>query len=628
MKTYFIGLILLILVAGCADNILTGRKNIDASDYGLTEGKDATIPIFEALQACKDRNAKKLIIPEGIYHFYPDKAFEKYVAVSNNDNSKKRIAFPIIGFDDFEIDFQGSELIFHGMVMPFEIEKSSNIKLRNFSIDWEKPFYGQAEVIDVDPLDTSFVVRIDGEFAYEIHHDRLWFKTSRGFHNIQKNLWFDPVTRRPVYNVNKYKLDPWNKWVEDSYEAKELDSGIVRVKSSNPNLPEPGWIWVCKGGEGSRLIPAMHMFNSFSIDLENMNLYHSGGMGIIAERSGDISMNNIRITTSPGKNRVVSTTADATHFVNCKGHISFNNCLFENMLDDATNVHGIYTQIVDIVNENTLGVVRKHIQQEGFQFATDGDTVRFVDNETLLPLAEAVVTGVREMNESYMEITLDQPLTDSIKVGYGVENLTWNASMTMKNCKVQQNRARSILISTPKKVLVENNTFSSMMAAISVNTDVNFWFESGPVNDLTIRKNTFINNATGGKGNTVLMVAPNIQDIAGLDGYYHKNIVIEDNLIKTFDNGIIYALSVDSLSIKNNIIEKTTDFEPIFPEKPTIQIKACRNVIIENNVYKGTGQATIEVDQRSNSSTTERNNKGFEEDVRIHYNEKQDYDVL
>ena len=39
----------------------------------------------------------------------------------------------------------------------------------------------------------------------------------------------------------------------------------------------------------------------------------------------------------PHTQRVISTTADATHFVNCKGDILIENCRFENMLDDGTN---------------------------------------------------------------------------------------------------------------------------------------------------------------------------------------------------------------------------------------------------------------------------------------------------
>ncbi len=48
---------------------------------------------------------------------------------------------------------------------------------------------------------------------------------------------------------------------------------------------------------------------------------------------------------SPGKGRVISITADATHYVNCGGYIRMIDCTFENQKDDATNIHGLYMAV-------------------------------------------------------------------------------------------------------------------------------------------------------------------------------------------------------------------------------------------------------------------------------------------
>ena len=84
---------------------------------------------------------------------------------------------------------------------------------------------------------------------------------------------------------------------------------------------------------------------------------------------------------------MVTTTADATHFVNCKGLLYYDDCTFENMLDDAGNFHGIYTKIVDLVDEYTIGVRRMHGQQTGFQFAEPGDSIRLSDSKPMKPYA-------------------------------------------------------------------------------------------------------------------------------------------------------------------------------------------------------------------------------------------------
>jgi len=596
---------MLIFVASCADNQRDKEIASYKEDYQFAENEDATLRFYHVLQQVKNNGDTLLSIPKGTYHFYLDKAFEKYCAVSNNDNSKKRIAFPLIGFQNLTIDMQGSELIFHGMITPFVIEESKNIKLKNFNIDYAEPFHGQAEVVKVNETDRTFDVKIGGEWTYELHDKNLYFSSARGLINIQKNIFFNPYSRATVYNVGNYKIDPWNKWVNDAYYAEEIDTGIVRIHvgectwPKNPDMPEVGWIWVCKGGHGSRLVPGICVFNTDSLLFENINIYHSGAMGLIAERSSDITMENFNVKLREGSKRMVSSTADATHFVNCKGNVVFNNCTFENMLDDATNVHGIYAKLADVVDEMTIGVKRIHSQQTGFQFATPGDTLLISDPKTLLPYKTMVVAEVQDMNEEYMLLTFTESLGENLVPNSGVENISWSAGMKMTNCTVRQNRARSILISTRGKVLVEDNYFSSMMAAIRISGDMNFWFESGPVEDVTIRNNTFVDLCSGGKGNVVLMLDPVIKDISKVIGYYHKNITIENNMIKTFDKGIVYAKSIENLVFKNNIIEQTNTFLPLNPEKPTIEIIGCKNVNISGNTYNGKADANIVVDDFS-----------------------------
>lgn len=50
--------------------------------------------------------------PAGQLRMRPDRAVEKYQFISNNDESLKRIAFDLVGMRDFEIDGNGTELLF------------------------------------------------------------------------------------------------------------------------------------------------------------------------------------------------------------------------------------------------------------------------------------------------------------------------------------------------------------------------------------------------------------------------------------------------------------------------------------------------------------------------------------
>ena len=81
---------------------------------------------------------------------------------------------------------------------------------------------------------------------------------------------------------------------------------------------------------------------------------------------------NSQIVLPKHTQRVISTTADATHFVNCKGDILIENCRFENMLDDGTNVHGTYVEVDEVIDDYTVRVSLKHFEQLGFKFAERG----------------------------------------------------------------------------------------------------------------------------------------------------------------------------------------------------------------------------------------------------------------
>ena len=58
-------------------------QTIFLSDY-LEKYQDASLAIYKALEACKEEKATKLVFPKSTYHCYPEKAFQQYVAISNN----------------------------------------------------------------------------------------------------------------------------------------------------------------------------------------------------------------------------------------------------------------------------------------------------------------------------------------------------------------------------------------------------------------------------------------------------------------------------------------------------------------------------------------------------------------
>lgn len=153
----------------------TNPTTIDARDFDLKAGEDAVPAIRAALEACQEQGATKLIIPKGEHECHPDMATEKHLRVSNNDNGMKCVVFPLEGLKNFEIDGQGSRLVMLGHMVAIDVEGCENVTLRNFSIDWSKPFYFQGEVVVRDESTNSFDLKVFEECHYEIVAHEILF---------------------------------------------------------------------------------------------------------------------------------------------------------------------------------------------------------------------------------------------------------------------------------------------------------------------------------------------------------------------------------------------------------------------------------------------------------------------
>ena len=288
---------------------------------------------------------------------------------------------------------------------------------------------------------------------------------------------------------------------------------------------------------------------------------------------------------------MITTTADATHFCNCRGTVLIEECVFENMLDDATNVHGSYVRVTGITAPDQVIARINHPQQAGYEFAGKGDEIDVVDAETLLAKHTLRVKKSERINAHYIRLTFTSPVEGRLTVGDGLENMSWYPELIFRNNVVRNNRARSILVSTPRKVVVEGNTFSSMMSAILFEGDMDHWYESGAVRDVTIRNNRFLDGTYGGADFPTIFINPHQKkEVPGHP--YERNITIEGNLFRTFNEQLLRAKSVGGLIFRDNTIELSEKYKP-YNDLPTIDIRSSQQVVIENNRYKKPGKISI-----------------------------------
>ncbi|MDO6760980.1 right-handed parallel beta-helix repeat-containing protein [Tamlana sp. 2_MG-2023] len=573
-------------------------------------GEDATPVVVARLLKAEGNPISEIKFEKGTYHFYPDKGFEKYCYISNHGDLMVKTPFPIFNMKDLIIDGQGSTFIFHGIIIPFLINESENITVKNLSIDWNEPFHSEGLIVANDEKNKTFDMQISDEYPYEIRNNQIFFIKEYYEHSLGQSILFDPKRKAVTYNTQAYtgistigrnstknNLDKINYKYEHDDRAPEfkdigtenrlvieqLKPGLVRVHNHKKEMPPKGMILTMKGEQGfNRVSPAIRVTHTNGFNATNVNIHHAGGMGIIAENSADLILDNFNIIPSHG--RMVSTTADATHFVGCRGKVVLKNCTFNNQLDDAMNVHGTYQKIVDVLDDYSIGVRMMHHQQLGFIIGYENDNIGFVRlSNSFLPYNKGTIKKTEYLNNRYQIITFNEKLPAELKTGDLIENLDGYPDLLVQNCNIGSNRARGLLISNPLNTVIENNVFNTEMEAILVPVESGYWYESGNAANVIIRNNEFKDCQYGGNNRGVIRFVTDDDN----ENIAFKNIEISNNTFNQFDNLILQVTNADGIKFTNNKITNSGTFPRLYPENPVIQVKSSKNIIFKNNKYSG-----------------------------------------
>ena len=543
----------------------------------------------KAVEAIRSGRIGRLKFAPGRYDFWPDCSFEKHCYVSNNDDGVKRIAFLLEGVENLEIDGNGADFVFHGFLVPFVLDRCRDITLRHFSVDYARPFHSEGEIISVSRDDLT--VRFSEEFPFIIENGELIFVDER---NIRypwgRLLEFDPIKREPAFMA----LDYWSR----SFITKGLipadekgsflpslqgeDLGDRKVRIKVPGIKATiGNIMVF--GPDHRQVPAVFLEECQNTSFSAVAIHHAGAMAFIAQRCDSVALENCSVIASKATTRVVSATADATHFVNCKGHIRLQGCRFESQMDDATNIHGNYATIHRILDRQTFEFRLMHVQHVGFPLLRTRETIAFSVKEKLHPLGQATTAKVSVINKQLVRVTVSDDLPPKLAEGDLVANFDRSSpTVEIRGCFFQGNRARGILLGAGGKTLVEGNVFHNPGAAILLEGDGIKWFEQAGVNDLTIRNNRFENCNFGVWGNAVIEIsAPHI----GADGsgeHCHRGITIVDNTFVCFDQTpLLAAKGADDLNFKDNLLQMSSAY-PAHRDHPSrFHLEHCARSSIE-----------------------------------------------
>lgn len=565
---------LLLGMAGCTKNI---SYVYSVDNFGAVSGNSSvntTTAVYRAVQALAGADSAVLSFPRGTYHFWIDSVHNLHKA------------FNLRHLKNIRIEGNGSSFIFHGPLMIGSIDSCENVRVQHFDIDWQRPYITQGVVkacgkqyIDLE-IDKK-------EYPYRISTgDSLFQGIGEGWilGVISYNL-YDKDKQEIVYRTRDMPLGS-EMFVS---KAEELSPGLVRFRGSVKFAPEVGTyvaLW-----HGRYMTEGFNLFGSKDIYFKDINIYHCPSHGLVGVRCENISVKNVNMTVNKKKGRVFSLIADAFHFNTCRGLIKIDSCTNTGQGDDFINVHGMYVEIGKIVNSTQFmtGTSQRQNMTVGV-----GDQLWFIKRETLsreeVNEINSISDTVNAEHKSCKLVTLEYDIPAWVTNKDFIENKSYVADFEIRNCHIlKKHRARGILVTTPGRVVIENNYFRTAGAAILIEGDIKQWYESGACENVQIRNNVFEDCFTSGYewGEAVITITPSYRPDSDTALCYHKNIHIEDNIFRHYDYALLYARAVKGLYFRHNRIERTYTYKPFY-RKVMFYLDGCKDIeMADNEIGKG-----------------------------------------
>lgn len=537
---------------------VTSVKMIHGAELGILPGNNPFLvrtlkDVFYKLQGTQNLS---LSLDPGEYHFYPQYGSAADLCISNHHKcDKRKVAFRLEHLEDFEINGAGSRFIFHTDILPFYINKSKNITLKNFTVDYAVPAYSEGTIVSINPQ--KMVMEIDSEkYKWQVKDNILYFFGENFCHPLHLCMEMDCVSGGPAYGTDDlYLCTPKQKaGLHPKIEKIDFDKVCFTLKGEEHFFPG--------SRAGNKLVlrhhprssPVFYASDSNDLSLEKITIHHAEGMGILAERCSDISLFKFNVIPDENNPRCFTASADAAHFVSCAGKIKLEGCRFEKQMDDGVNVHGFYSPIERQAGSRKLLLGWGHPEQRGVRMARAGDEAAIMDAKSLAPIWKGYFESV-SVRENAVLAVFDRQLPEKLPENPVIENITLSPDVTIRKCEFRKNRARGVLL-TCKKALVEDCVFETAGAAVFLEGEACSWYESGAVDSVVLKENRFINCAyIPAWGEAPVTVYPKVEGNG--KEYYHKSLELLGNVFYCFDERILYARQIEHIIIMNNKYFKT-----------------------------------------------------------------------
>ncbi len=553
-------------------------KRIDLAEQGVRPGEDVSARINELL-AQNPRDTEFVLAP-GTYLLNAFAAAGFSVSLSNSDQRPVlRAGLLLQNMRNVRLSGGGATLLCRGQLSALAVLACENVTVENLTVDYAPSHNGEGVVLAASS--TQADVAIDrARYPYEVRKGRLYFDNGEEYTPYFGAIEFDALTRRTAYRTgDRFR----------SARQEELSPGVVRFHGRFDPVPTVGNLLTLR--YSPRIHPGVLVHDCKDVTLDGITLHNTCGLGVLSQFSRDLRYRRVvmRPNEAVGR-RVVSCHDDGLHFSNDAGSILVDECYFHGLMDDPVNVHGTALRIRSIDDGRGVTAEFAHEQSSAFPlWARAGHTVSFIERNSMASLGTAAVESFSLLAGNGCAVRFRDDLPAALRPGDALENLSNTPQVTVQNSFFGACRARGVLVSTPRPVVIRHNVFESAGSAVLIPGDANNWYESGACTDVRIEENHFTDGCLTSMYQFCEGVVSICPEVPRPDPArpFHRNIRITGNTFHVFDAPVLYALCTKSLRFTDNTVVRSRAYAPWHPRRAMATLAACTDVTVADNRFVG-----------------------------------------
>src|SRR5579872_3565071 len=445
-------------------------------------------PLFQAaVNYASAHNIPTVTADRGKYYFLSQNSPFQHVYLKNISN--------------VTIDLQYSDLYFAlGNIVAIQAQSSTNLTLKNFTVDYLQLPYTQVTVTGVDSGAKTVNVKQFGSYPLPSSLNSLTVPATA--YNISGYFVFFFRNGKQLRTTGRMQTTA--PFADTSFQITSSGPGS---QASDLATIQPGDIAVITYRAGLATIEGD---TSTGFTVQNVSVYASGFIGVSTYLCSSTTIDHVQVIPRPGTDRLISTNADGIHLSQAGANNIVTNNTVRRGCDDAIAIDGQWYAIVNAPNNGASVQVKRNIVPP----IAIGQSFDFINitNAAVAGTATVIAEDPPPNQQTgaageLITLTLDHAI-NGLQANFGVTpadpSLRGGGTVVANNLVQEENFVRGIYPAGVKNVTVNDNMIESTNGpGILIEQDeaLSYNYKTGPSSGIVV-KNNVVDNALGWGGAT------------------------------------------------------------------------------------------------------------------------------